>query len=175
MIIGGGVTGTAAAWWLTQRGVRDVVLLERGTVGCGGTGKSSGIIRCHYGVPSLAAMAWKGLLLLESAAAVLGDDAGFRPVGYLVGVGPENVPALHANLAMQQSLGVETTALSPDVAGSLCWPRTYPISRRSGTSPGAATGTRTGPRRRSRRPPGAAARRSARAARPSRCRTTAGG
>ena len=121
VIIGGGVTGTAAAWWLTQRGARDVVLLERGTVGCGGTGKSSGIVRCHYGVPSLAAMAWKGLLLLENAAAVLGDDAGFRPVGYLVGVGPENVPALHANLSMQQSLGIETAAVSPDVAGSL-WP-----------------------------------------------------
>ena len=120
VIIGGGVTGTAAAWWLTQRGVRDVVLLERGTVGCGGTGKSSGIVRCHYGVPSLATMAWKGLLL-ESAAAVLGDDAGFRPVGYLVGVGPEDEAALHANLAMQQSLGIETAAVSPDVAESL-WP-----------------------------------------------------
>jgi NADPH-dependent 2,4-dienoyl-CoA reductase/sulfur reductase-like enzyme len=66
VIIGGGITGTAAAWALTQRGVRDVVVLERGTVASGGTGKSSGIVRCHYGVPALAAMAWKGLRLLEN-------------------------------------------------------------------------------------------------------------
>jgi glycine/D-amino acid oxidase-like deaminating enzyme len=121
VIVGGGVTGTAAAWWLTQRGVRDVVLIERGSIGAGGTGKSSGVVRCHYGVPSLAAMAWKGLLLLENAAAVLGDDAGFRPAGYLVGVGPENAAALRANLAMQQALGIETAELDPDAAAGL-WP-----------------------------------------------------
>ncbi|MBM4575752.1 hypothetical protein GS415_06400 [Rhodococcus hoagii] len=35
-----------------------MLVLERDTL-CGGmTGKSSGIVRCHYGVPSLAAMAW---------------------------------------------------------------------------------------------------------------------
>jgi glycine/D-amino acid oxidase-like deaminating enzyme len=121
VIIGGGITGTAAAWALTQRGVHDVVVLERGTVGCGGTGKSSGIVRCHYGVPALAAMAWKGLRLLENAADVLGDDAGFRQVGYVVGVGPENVAALHANLAMLQGLGIETAAVPHDAVAAL-WP-----------------------------------------------------
>lgn len=121
VIIGGGITGTAAAWALTQRGVRDVVLLERGTVGCGGTGKSSGIVRCHYGVPALAAMAWKGLRLLENAADVLADDCGFCQAGYVVGVGPENVAALHANLAMLQGLGIETAAVPHDAVAAL-WP-----------------------------------------------------
>ncbi len=121
VVIGGGITGAAAAWWLTERGVRDVVVLERGTVGCGGTGKSSGIVRCHYGVPSLAAMAWKGLRLLENAADVLGDDTGFRQTGYVVGVGAENAAALHANLAMQQSLGIETAAIGHEAAAEL-WP-----------------------------------------------------
>jgi glycine/D-amino acid oxidase-like deaminating enzyme len=121
VIVGCGVTGAAAAWQLTCRGVRDVLVLERGTVGCGGTGKSSGIVRCHYGVPSLAAMAWKGLRLLENAADVLGDDAGFRQVGYVVGVGPENAAALHANLAMQQGLGIDTAVLGPGAVAGL-WP-----------------------------------------------------
>ena len=48
------------------RGVSDVLVLERATVGSGGTGKSSGIVRCHYGIPSLAAMAWRALPVLET-------------------------------------------------------------------------------------------------------------
>ena len=39
--------------------------LERDTVGSGMTGKSSGIVRCHYGVSSLAAMATVGLEVFE--------------------------------------------------------------------------------------------------------------
>ena len=57
VIVGGGIEGAAAAWALSQRGVTDVVVAERNTVGSGMTGKSSGIVRCHYGVSSLAAMA----------------------------------------------------------------------------------------------------------------------
>jgi len=121
VIVGGGVEGTAAAWSLTQRGVRDVLVLERETVGSGGTGKSSGIVRCHYGVPSLAAMAWQGLRLFEAAADVLGEDIGFRQTGYLVAVGAPNVAALHANLSAQQALGIETTAISREDAAEL-WP-----------------------------------------------------
>ena len=121
VIVGGGVEGTAAAWSLTQRGVRDVLVLERETVGSGGTGKSSGIVRCHYGVPSLAAMAWQGLRLFEAAADVLGEDVGFRQTGYLIAVGAPNVAALHANLSAQQALGIETTAISREDAAEL-WP-----------------------------------------------------
>ncbi len=57
VIVGGGLEGCSAAWSLTQRGVTDVTVVERATVGSGGTGKSSGVVRCHYGVSSLAAMA----------------------------------------------------------------------------------------------------------------------
>jgi glycine/D-amino acid oxidase-like deaminating enzyme len=121
VIVGGGVEGTAAAWALTQRGAREVTVLERHTVGSGGTGKSSGIVRCHYGVPSLAAMAWRGLQLFEGAAEILGTDIGFRQTGYLVGVGTENAEALRANLAAQQALGIETAEIAAEDAAEL-WP-----------------------------------------------------
>ena len=42
------------------------------SVGSGGTGKASGIVRCHYGVPALAAMAWWSLPLFENAAQAFG-------------------------------------------------------------------------------------------------------
>lgn len=56
--------------------------MERHTVGSAGTGKSSGVVRCHYGVPSLAAMAWKGTQLFKQANDVLGDEIGFHQTGY---------------------------------------------------------------------------------------------
>ena len=121
VIVGGGLEGTAAAWALARRGVTDVVICERHTVGSGGTGKSSGVVRCHYGVPSLAAMANKGLELFENAREILGTDIGFHQTGYLVGVGEANVEALRASLAGQRAVGVRTEEIDHAEAARL-WP-----------------------------------------------------
>lgn len=121
VVVGGGLEGTAIAWSLAQRGVTDVVVCERDTVGSGGTGKSSGIVRCHYGVSSLAAMANAGLELFENADDILGEDVGFRQTGYVVGVGEPNVDALRASLANQRALGVQTQEIDRDEVARM-WP-----------------------------------------------------
>src|SRR4051794_14620356 len=108
VVVGGGLEGCATAWALAERGVTDVVIVERSTVGDGGTGKSSGVVRCHYGVASLAAMATQALEVFENAEEVLGTDVGFHQTGYVVGVGPQNVEALHASMANQRAVGVRT-------------------------------------------------------------------
>jgi sarcosine oxidase, subunit beta len=121
VIVGGGLEGCATAWALAQRGVTDVVVVERATVGAGGTGKSSGVVRCHYGVSSLAAMATRALEVFENAEEVLGTDIGFHQTGYVVGVGPENVDALHASMADQRAVGVRTEDIDRDEVARL-WP-----------------------------------------------------
>ncbi|MFT4127055.1 MAG: FAD-binding oxidoreductase [Gordonia sp. (in: high G+C Gram-positive bacteria)] len=122
VIVGGGLEGTAAAWALSQRGICDVVVCERGTVGGGMTGKSSGIVRCHYGVGSLAAMASVGLEVFENAAEIFGVDIGFRQVGYVVGVGEPNVAAMRSSLAAQRALGVQTEEIGAAEVAAL-WPQ----------------------------------------------------
>ncbi|EFC80747.1 FAD-binding oxidoreductase [Parafrankia sp. EUN1f] len=117
VIVGGGLIGLSIARALTARGVGDVLILERATLNSGGTGKSSGIVRCHYGVPSIAAMAWRSLPIFEE----LGEAIGFSQVGYLVAVGPENVEPLRANTATHQSLGIDVELIDHDRAGAL-WP-----------------------------------------------------
>lgn len=112
VIVGGGLEGLSTAWALTQRGVGDVVVVERDTFGSGFTAKSSGIIRCHYGTPSLAAMSWHSLPVLENANEVLGVDISYHRTGYLVAVGPENLDPLRANVAMQQGLGIDVSLLT---------------------------------------------------------------
>ena len=121
VIVGGGLEGCATAWALARRGVTDVVVAERATVGSGGTGKSSGVVRCHYGVSSLAAMATRSLDVFENAAEILGTDVGFHRTGYVVGVGEPNVAALHASMAGQRAVGVRTESIDHAEVAKL-WP-----------------------------------------------------
>jgi sarcosine oxidase subunit beta len=124
VIVGGGIEGAAAAWALAQRGVTDVLVAERNTVGSGMTGKSSGIVRCHYGVSSLAAMATAGLEVFEKPEQFFGEgvtDIGFRQTGYVVGVGEPNVDSLRKSIAAQRAVGVQTEEIgTAEVAGM--WP-----------------------------------------------------
>lgn len=121
VIVGGGIEGCAAAWALSQRGITNVVVLERNTVASGMTGKSSGIVRCHYGVSSLAAMATVGLEVFEKAEEIFGDDIGFRQTGYVVGVGEPNVDALRNSMAAQRAVGVQTEEIDAGEVARL-WP-----------------------------------------------------
>ncbi|MEH3066919.1 MAG: FAD-dependent oxidoreductase [Aeromicrobium erythreum] len=117
VVVGGGLIGLSIARALTERGLGDVVVLERGLLASGGTGKSSGIVRAHYGVPSIAAMAWRSLPVFEA----LGAEVGFRQVGYTVVVGEENAGPLKDNTAMHQGLGIEVDLVDPDQVAAL-WP-----------------------------------------------------
>lgn len=49
VVVGGGIMGTAAAYFLAADSDRDVALVERDNVAAGSTGDSSAILRHHYG------------------------------------------------------------------------------------------------------------------------------
>ncbi|WP_241728045.1 FAD-dependent oxidoreductase, partial [Dietzia sp. DQ11-38-2] len=121
LVIGGGLEGLSIAWNLAERGETDVLVVEKDTLCSGMTGKSSGIVRCHYGSPTMAALSWHSIPVFENATELLGDDMAFRQCGYAVIVGEENVIPLRANVAMQQSLGIETELIAPDRMAEL-WP-----------------------------------------------------
>jgi sarcosine oxidase, subunit beta len=121
VIVGGGLQGLAIAWTLASRGETDVITLERGALCSGMTGKSSGIIRCHYGTPSLAAMSWYGVDFFTNATDIVGDDLAYRQCGYVVGVGENNLDALKANVGMQQALGIDVELIDHDKMAEL-WP-----------------------------------------------------
>ncbi|WP_341730186.1 FAD-binding oxidoreductase [Brooklawnia sp.] len=121
VIVGAGVIGTATAYALLERGITDITILERHTVASGGTAKSSAIVRCHYGVTSVAALALASLEFLENAREILGTDIGFQQVGYVVGVGEENIEPFSASVKNQQSIGVNTEFIGADAVHEL-WP-----------------------------------------------------
>ena len=117
IVVGGGLIGLSIARAMTERGVSEVLVLERHSLASGGTGKSSGIVRAHYGVPSIAAMAWRSQPCFEE----LGEAVGFRQVGYTVIVGEENVEPLRANTAMQQGLGIDVDLIDTTRLADM-WP-----------------------------------------------------
>lgn len=121
VIVGGGLEGAAAAWALSQRGITDVIVSERNTVGSGMTAKSSGVVRCHYGVSSLAAMAAAGLETFEKSQEIFGQDIGFRQTGYVVGVGEPDVENMRKSLAAQRTVGVQTEEIDAAEVAKM-WP-----------------------------------------------------
>jgi len=124
VIVGGGLEGLGIAWALAERGVGNIMVLERSTLCSGGTAKSSSIVRCHYGVASLAAMSWYGVEVFAHAEELLGTDIGYRDVGYAVGVGPENLAPLRANVELLRSVGVEVDEITPEEMSTL-WPTMF--------------------------------------------------
>jgi sarcosine oxidase subunit beta len=106
VIVGGGVMGASIAYHLAALGVRDIVLVERGTLACGPTGRSTAILRRHYSQALLVRMAEHGLRTYSQFEDVVGAGAGFVRTGLLVGVDPRDRAALEHNVAVARAEGV---------------------------------------------------------------------
>src|SRR5215510_7228606 len=114
VIIGGGVTGTSTALHLTRRGVRNVVVVDKGAIASGATGKSSACVRQHYSTTETCRMVRYSLDFFQHfAERTEGESCGFRHTGYLLGVDERMRPPMEASVALQRSVGIETRLISP--------------------------------------------------------------
>ncbi len=113
VVVGGGCTGSSAAFWLASRHNTRVVLLERDTIASGPTGRSSGIVRMHYSFDPLIRLALRSLEQLQEFESAVGGSADFRRTGFLIVVPPGLEETLAANVRLQQQIGVETHLLDP--------------------------------------------------------------
>jgi sarcosine oxidase subunit beta len=114
VIVGGGIIGASIAYHLAARGVRDVLLLERGSLACGPTGRSTAILRRHYSQPLLVRMAEHGLRTYSQFEDVVGTSSGFVRTGLLVGVNPSDRAALEHNVSVARQEGVPMELVAAD-------------------------------------------------------------
>ncbi|WP_237399833.1 NAD(P)/FAD-dependent oxidoreductase [Rhodovulum visakhapatnamense] len=82
LVLGGGLMGTASAFFLARRGVR-VTLVERGRIGTGATIASFGNIRRTGRYLPQLPLAHRARALWGEAEALLGRDVEFRATGHL--------------------------------------------------------------------------------------------
>ena len=107
IVIGGGITGTSTAYQIALRGHR-VILLEKEHLGAGSTGRTGGIIRQHYTNEITARMALRSLKVWNDFDNVVGGEVGWVQTGGLFIVGPGDVDAIRAAIALQQGVGIDT-------------------------------------------------------------------
>ncbi len=117
VIIGGGAIGCSIAYHLGQRGARDVVVLERETIGSGTTSKAAGGIRAQFGTETEIRFSFEALDFFKRFKDEMGVDAEFRQIGYLTLVSDdEDLAYFRRRVGMQRALGVDVSLITPEQA-----------------------------------------------------------
>lgn len=116
VIIGGGVMGASALYHLTQRGIKNVVLLEKEEFfGTGATGRCAGGVRYQFSTEINVQLSQASLPMIERFKDEIGQDVNYRQCGYLlVATNEKDMAAFRRNVEMQNRLGVDTQLLSGD-------------------------------------------------------------
>ena len=120
MIIGGGVVGCSIAYHLAGRGVRDVVVIERETVGSGTTSKAAGGIRAQFPTETEIRFSLEAIEVFERFEEEFGVDPGYKKIGYLFLVSdPDDLRGFEPRIALQRRLGVDVRVIAPADAKKL--------------------------------------------------------
>jgi sarcosine oxidase subunit beta len=110
VVIGGGIAGAAVAYFLTEEGETDILLVERAHLSSGSTGGSFGGVRQQFSTPLEIELSRRGLEFWRHAADLLDAQIPFYECGYLFVTGQ---PALMAKLA--EAARLQTDLGLPDV------------------------------------------------------------
>jgi sarcosine oxidase subunit beta len=113
VIIGGGIVGSSVAYYLTDAGCRDVLVIERESAqGKGSTGKSMGGVRAQFSTPVNITMSLYSIPFYASFDERLGYPCDYRPQGYLFcATSDKHMGDLRANYEKQVSMGLKDVRL----------------------------------------------------------------
>ncbi|MBV2159188.1 FAD-binding oxidoreductase [Achromobacter denitrificans] len=123
IVIGAGVIGSSVAFHLAELGAKNVLVLDRATIGAGTTSQSSGILRTHYSVRENVELARRSWGVFNDFANYLGDDeasCGLVKCGYLISAADDaKLEPLRGALAQQVQQGIALELLNPAQAREL--------------------------------------------------------
>src|SRR6266851_408900 len=111
VIIGGGVNGLSIAYALAARGV-NAVLVEKGALASGASGRSSALVRMHYTNEWDARLAWASFPVFRNWTELMGGPGVFTHTGFVNVVAPQFADHLRRNVEMLKGIGVNTTAIT---------------------------------------------------------------
>lgn len=119
VIVGGGIMGLALAWHLAGTGTK-VLVLERGYLCAGASGRNGGGVRAQWTTPTLIELAKESIDFMGRFAQELGINIWLRKGGYLfLAHDEETVKRIEAGAALHKKHGLPTRIVSPAEAGEL--------------------------------------------------------
>jgi sarcosine oxidase subunit beta len=107
IIVGAGVVGCSLAFHLARAGAK-VRVFDKGGICAGMSARSGALVRMHYTFAPEADLAWKSHRYFIEWSELVGGRCGFVQTGFAVVVDERNRARLRANVAMLQSVGVDT-------------------------------------------------------------------
>jgi sarcosine oxidase subunit beta len=117
VIIGGGIMGLALAFNLAERGETDVVVVDKGYLCAGASGRNGGGVRAQWGTPTLITLARRSIELMKRFARDMGINVWFRQGGYLfLAKSDAVVSRLERSAKLHHQYGVPTEILTPSAA-----------------------------------------------------------
>lgn len=105
-VIGAGIVGAAVAWSLAQRGAQVRILERAAAPATGSTGRSAAGLRHQFSLPANVHFSRFGAERFASFEREVGVDVGFRRVGYLFLVPPDETERWAVDRTMQRAQGV---------------------------------------------------------------------
>lgn len=118
VVVGGGVHGASLFYHLLSLGLERVLLVERKSLACAATGRSTGIIRHHYSHEVTVRLARYSSQVFSRFPETIGRDIGYVNNGlvFLAARGEEG--ALRRCVEQQRRLGVDVSLVDPASVGS---------------------------------------------------------
>lgn len=120
VVVGGGIVGLAAAYYLADGGT-EVAVYEKGSIGGGSTERSAGGIRTQFSTPVNVDLSLASVAVWETFDEEFGTEIDYRRPGYLFCARAEETAAdFAANVRMQRERGVPSELLAPEEACEYC-------------------------------------------------------
>jgi sarcosine oxidase subunit beta len=120
VVIGGGVVGCSIAYNLARRGLADVVVVERDTIGSGTTSKAAGGIRVQFPTETEIRFSLEAIRVFERFQDEFGVDPGYKKIGYLfLLTDGKQLRGFEQRIELQRRLGADVRVIAPDDARKL--------------------------------------------------------
>ncbi|MCK4594887.1 FAD-binding oxidoreductase [bacterium] len=117
VIVGAGVIGAAVSYYLAKEGIRDVLILDKGYVSGGATGRCGAGVRQQWGLEMNCRLAKQSVDMFVGLSEELGEDIEFEQSGYLVlAYDSETVELYEHNIELQNPLGIPARLVTPEEA-----------------------------------------------------------
>ena len=113
VVVGGGIAGLSAAFFLAQAGVPGVVLLERSATGAGATGRAAGIVMLQAGSEADLRLQIESLAVHRRLRDELGTDLDAHG-SLLLWTTADEVQEAHRRVSMHTAMGVPLELLDAD-------------------------------------------------------------